>query len=193
METVVWIKPLVGRNEQAGADVAQEVEEVEGGFLAQADIVDDLGEQSEVAQKNKPELVAEEVVENEVEEEAEVELDIEGSEFFPEELGVFDVGDVVTAPHQEQHLHVENDEEHDVGEGGQDEVEVAALSVISVTYEPMMYWMCSMVEEKSSMLHSDSVSRDSLPAKARLGPSITRSSIYALHTCKPITALTYRL
>ena len=101
--------------------------------------MNDLGDQSEVAQIYQPELVAEKVGEGEVEEEAEVELDIEGSEFFPEELGVFDVDDVVTAPHQEEHLHVKNYEKYDVGEGGQDEVEVAALSLVSLTYEPMMY------------------------------------------------------
>ena len=70
MEAVVGTQSLVGRNQQARTHIAHEVEEVEGGFLAQADIVDDLGDQSEVAQKNKPELVAEKVGEGEVEEKA---------------------------------------------------------------------------------------------------------------------------
>ena len=48
-----------------------------------------------------------------------------------------------------------------------------------ITYELMMYWICSMVEEKSYMLQRDRVRRESRPAKARLGPSITRSSIKA--------------
>ena len=95
--------------------------------------MDDLWEEGEVTEEDQPELVAKEVGKGEIEEEAEIELDVEGGKLFPKELGVFDIGDVVTAPHQEQHFHVEYYEKHDVGQGRQNEVEVAALSEITLT------------------------------------------------------------
>ena len=90
--------------------------------------MDYLREEGEVAQDDQPELVAEEVGQGEVEEKTQVELDVEGSQFLPQQLGVLYVGDVVRPPHQEQHLHIEDNEQHDVGQCRQDEEEISALS-----------------------------------------------------------------
>jgi hypothetical protein len=77
--------------------------------------VDDLGQEDEGAQEDHLLFVGKEVGEREVEEEAEVEEDVEGSQFLAHQLRVVQVGDVLTAPHEEQQLHVEDDEQHDVG------------------------------------------------------------------------------
>lgn len=93
-------------------------------------------------------------------------------------MGLIDVAEVVAAPDEEEHLHVEDDEEDDEGEGGEDKEEVAALAGDRGTSEPMMYWMWFIVSEKSSMLHSDSVSSDIFALNTKLGASMIRTSTY---------------
>lgn len=51
----------------------------------------------------------------------------------------------MTPPDEKQHFHVEDDEEDDVGQGGKDKKEIAALCIISCTSEPIMYWMWFIV------------------------------------------------
>ena len=121
------------------------------------------------------------------------ELDVEGGEFLAEELGILDVAKVVAPPDQEEDLHVEDYEEDDVGQGGQDEEQIAALDGGRGTSEPIMYWMWFIVCEKSSMLHSDSVSSDIFEENTKLGASIIFTSLYPARICNPTTALTNRL
>lgn len=71
-EPVLGTGPFVDGNEETGADEAEDVEDIEAGVVAHADVVDDLGEEDEVAEDNHPLVVAEEVDQSEVEEEAEV-------------------------------------------------------------------------------------------------------------------------
>lgn len=72
-------------------------------------------------------------------------MNVEGSEFLPQNLWLIDIPEVVTPPDEEQHFHVEDDEEDDVGQGRQDKKEIAALCTISCTSEPIMYWMWFIV------------------------------------------------
>lgn len=72
-------------------------------------------------------VITEEVGEGEVEEEAKIKLYVEGSEFLPNQLGVVHVYDVLASPDQEQHLHVEDNEDHDVGERRHDEEQISTL------------------------------------------------------------------
>lgn len=67
------------------------------------------------------------------------ELDVEGGEFLAEELGVLDVAEVVAPPDQEEDLHIKDYEEDDVGQGGKDEEQIAALDGDRGTSEPIMY------------------------------------------------------
>ena len=77
------------------------------------------------------------------------ELDIKGSEAFAQYLRLVDVPEVVAPPNKEQHFHVEDDEEDDVGQGGHYKEQISRLTSIKGTYEPIMYWMWSIVCEKS--------------------------------------------
>ena len=66
-------------------------------------------------------------------------MDVEGSQFFAEQLRVLDVAEVVAPPDQEEDLHIKDYEEDDVGQGGKDEEQIAALDGDRGTSEPIMY------------------------------------------------------
>lgn len=91
-------------------------------------IVHNLGQEQQIPNEDEPLIVSEEVGEGEVKEETKIELDVKSGKFLTQNLGVLHVAQVVAAPDQEEHLHVEDDEEHDVGQGGTDEEEITALS-----------------------------------------------------------------
>lgn len=103
-------------------------------------------------------------------------MDVESCQTFSEQLRIFHITKIVTAPDQKENFHVENDEKNDVGQGRQNEEEVTTLHRESCTSEPIMYWMWFIVCEKSSMLHSDKVSSDILAEKTKLGWSMILTS-----------------
>ena len=75
------------------------------------------------------------------------EFDIEGSQFFAERLRIIDLSHVVTPPHQKQQFHVENNEQHDVAEGGHHVEQVRArLSYNTITPDVIMYYMWIIVK-----------------------------------------------
>lgn len=81
----------------------------------------------------------------------------------------------MASPDEEEHFHVEDDEEDDVGQCGYDEEEVSTLGKCGGTYDPMMYWMWLIVWEKSSMLQRERVSREIFAENTKLGASMILS------------------
>lgn len=137
MESISRAGAFIEWQEESGAHIAEDIIGREVRLVDKTYIMYQLRKEDECFEQYHPLLIGKEVGEGEVEEESQVKLNIEGSESFADELGVVEVVDVLTAPHQEQHLHVEDDEEDDVGEGGQDEEEVAAARthyVLDVTH-----------------------------------------------------------
>lgn len=89
--------------------------------------MDDLREEDKIAEDDHPFIIAEEIDESQVEEKAEIKLNVEGCEFLPEELRIFDVPEVMTSPNQEQYFHIKDDEEDDIGKRGQYEEEISTF------------------------------------------------------------------
>jgi hypothetical protein len=87
----------------------------------------DLRNKEEVSEKNEPFIIVEEVGKSKVDEEAKIKLYVESSEFFPNELGIIHVYNVLAPPNKEQHLHVKDNKDDDVGKGGQDEEEISTF------------------------------------------------------------------
>ena len=87
-------------------------------------------------------------------------------------LGIFHGSEVMASPDEEEHFHVEDDEEDDVGECGYDKEEISTLHIIEYTSELMIYWIWLIVCEKSSILHNDRVSKEILAENTKLGASI---------------------
>jgi hypothetical protein len=127
LESIFRARSFVDGNEQPTANIPKDIVEVEVGFLPESDVVDNLRKKDEIPEDDHPFIICEEVGESQVDEESEVELDVESCEFLPDELRVIHVGDVLAPPHEEQHLHIEDDEDHDIRQRREDEEKVPAL------------------------------------------------------------------
>ena len=126
VETIGRTTAFIQRQKKSSSYIAEYIISREVSLMSQPHIVDQLWEEYEGPQQDHPFLIGKEVGEREVDEQAQVKLYVEWSQFLADELWVLQIVDILAAPDEEEHFHVEDDEEHDVGEWRQDEEEVTA-------------------------------------------------------------------